>query len=190
MFISLVPIIDGGGVVVFFDAEAAQALFAQFVEVGGAVRQIQDPFVEPALEAVEGAGAHVVFVVKLVVAVGVALHGRGRRAPGFVYDCAHFERWTQHAVGIAHNYLTRHDFFGDQDYVARGQHGFFADTYIAPDVRVAIFVAALHMDDGYVGTDGGDKQQRGAIEWGWLYTQCGVLARDIAAQQRMSWNER
>ena len=150
---------------VFFDGQAAQALFAQFVEVGGAVRQVQDPFVEPALEAVEGASAHVVIVVKLVVAIGVALHGGGMRTPRFVNDRAHLERWTQHAVGIAHNYLPRHNFFGDQDYVARCQHGLFAYTHIAPDMRVAIFVAALYMDNGYVGTDGGDKQQRCAIEW-------------------------
>ena len=133
--------------------QSAQALLAQFFQVGCAVGYLQDPFIEPVLEAFEGAGAHVVFVVELMVTVVVALHGGWMRSPRFMDDSANFEGWAYYAVWVANDDLAWHDLFGDDDDVACCQHGLFGDAKTAPDVRVAVLVTALSVDDGDIGSE-------------------------------------
>src|SRR5579859_258614 len=92
-----------------------------------------------------------ILVVKLVIAVILAGDGGGMRAPWFVNDCPNFERRSQHAVRVAQDHVTRYDLIGNQDNITRREHSLLAYPNAAPKMSVALFVAALHMDDCYIG---------------------------------------
>src|SRR5712664_4159106 len=142
------------------DAQAAYALLAQLGYIGRATRHMQHPFIQPGLKVLQRARALVILMVKLVIAVGVTLYGRGMRPPGFIYYGPHFERWPQYAVGIAQNNFTRHNLLSYQDHSACCKHGLFAEADIAPDMSISLFVAALHMDNGHIGMNSRHKQHR------------------------------
>src|SRR5258708_38505044 len=133
------------------DAQAAYALLAQLCYIGRATRHMQHPFIQPGLKALQRARALVILMVKLVIAVGVTLYGRRMRSPGLMYYGPHFERWPQHAVGIAQNNFTRHNLLSYQDHTALCKQRLFAEAQIAPGVGIPFFVAALHMDNGHIG---------------------------------------
>src|SRR5947209_1037117 len=94
----LIPIIDGGGVAMLFDAQTLQALLAEFLYVVCTSRYVQYPFLEPGLKAFQGARALVILVVVWVVTVRVALYGGRVRSPWLVDDGPYLERWSKHTV--------------------------------------------------------------------------------------------
>src|SRR5579884_1601864 len=103
------------------------------------------------------------------------------RSPRLMHDGSHFESWPEYTVRVAQNNLAWYDFFGSQDNVTCGKHGLFAYAYIAPQVRIAVFVAALDVNNGHVGTNGRYQQQGSSIQRRLLLTKCWILTRDIAA---------
>src|SRR5262245_20879450 len=110
----------------FFNAQVKQALLAQFRDISGAGRHLQYPLVEPLLEAFERARALMILAVISMVALIVTLDGRRVRAPRFVHDGPHFERWCQHAVRVAQDHLTRNDLFGNEYDIPGCQRGLLA----------------------------------------------------------------
>ncbi len=165
-----------------FDVQAAYAFLAKFRYIARPVGYIQYPFIKPVLEALRGSRASMILMVKQVIAVIIAGHGGRMRSPGFMHDSPHFERWSQHAVRVAQNNITRHDFFGYQDDITSSKHSLLGYTGVAPEMSIAIFVAALHVDDGYVWIHSRHEQQWSAVQRRFLLAERRVLTRDIAAQ--------
>src|SRR5574340_1401370 len=93
------------------DAQAGYTLLAEVLEIGGTVGDAHHPFVEPGIKALPRARVRVVVVAEGVVAVAVALHRRGVRAPGFMHNGAHLEGWANDAVGVADDHRARDDLF-------------------------------------------------------------------------------
>src|SRR5260370_363473 len=54
------------------------------------------------------------------------------------------------------------DLLRDEDDLPGREGGGAGDAEGAPDVRVALLVGALHVEDGHVGGDRGHEQERGA----------------------------
>src|SRR5260370_14211002 len=100
------------------DCQALDACLAELGCLGRATRELQHPFIQPGLKALQRARALVILMVKLVIAVGVTLYGRRMRSPGLMCYGPHFERWPQHAVGIAQNNFTPHTLLGYKVHIA------------------------------------------------------------------------
>src|SRR3989442_13134223 len=146
--LKLISVIDGCRIAMLFDAQTAYAFLAELFHIISTCRHLQHPFLKPVLEAFKSACPLMILMIIRVVAVSVALH-RGRMgSPCFVHHGSYLGRWPQHAGGIAPNHLTQHYFLRYQDHISGGQHCLFAYTYVAPEVGVAIFITALHMNDG------------------------------------------
>src|SRR5713226_1708810 len=123
---SLVSIIHRRGIAVFFNAQAKQALLTQFCYISGARGHLQYPLVEPLLETFERAGALMILTIITMVALVVALDGRGMRAPRLMHNGSHLERWRQHAVRVAQDHLARNYFFGNEYDIPRCQRRLLA----------------------------------------------------------------
>src|SRR6266581_1881935 len=106
------------------------------------------------------------------------------RSRWLMHHGPHFERWSKHTIRVAQDNVTRYDLFSNQDNVTRCEHSLFAYSNAAPEMSVALFVGALHVDNRYVGLHRRHKQQWCAIQWGLLLAKRRVLAWDITAQQR------
>src|ERR1700694_5759557 len=102
-------------------------------------------------------------MVKRVVAVAIALYGGRMCPPRVMYHRAYFERWSQHAIRVAYDYLTRDNLFGHQDHIPGCQHGLLAYARVAPEVCVAFLIAALQVYDGHVGPECRYQQEGRAI---------------------------
>src|SRR6266566_2368739 len=179
---SLVSIIHRRGVVVFFNAQVKQALLTQFCYISGARGHMQHPLVEPLLESFERARALMILTIIIMVALIVTLDGRRMRAPRLMHNGSHLERWRQHAIRVAQDHLARNDLFGNEYDIPRCQSRLLAYAEIAPEMGVAILVAALYVDNGDIGMQRGNEQQRRTIPGGCLLAKGGVLARDVTAQ--------
>src|SRR5436309_16106009 len=107
------------------------------------------------------------------------------RSPRLMHNRLHLERWPQYAVWIAQNNLSRYDLLGSKDHIACSEHCLLAYAYIAPQMRIALFVTSLHMNDGNIGPNCRHQQQRRSIQWRLLLEKHRILARNIAAQKRM-----
>ena len=73
------------------------------------------------------------------------------RAPRLVNHGRNEKSGNQGAIGVGSDYFRLDNFFGDDDHAARGARAIHRDAKIAPHVRVAITVGALHLNDGDVG---------------------------------------
>src|SRR6266568_4072078 len=164
-----------------FDAQAMYAFLAELFHIISTCRQFQHPFLKPVLEAFKSACPFVILVIVCVIAVTVALHGGRMRSPWLMHHGSYLERWPQHAVEVAQNDFTRHYFLRYQDHISGGQHGLFTYTYIAPQVRVAIFIAALHMNDRDIGMQRWHKQQWRSIEWGLHLAETWIMAGNVTS---------
>ena len=121
-----VTIIHRRSIAVFFNAQVKQAPLTQFCDISGAHGHLQDPLVEPLLETFECARALMILAIIGMVALIVALDGRGVRAPRFMHNGSHLERWRQHTVRVAEDHLARNDLFGNEYDIPCCQRGLLA----------------------------------------------------------------
>src|SRR5215472_9140893 len=91
-----------------------------------------------------------------IVTLVVSLHRRGMRAEGALDYGGDQKSGNDGAVGVAGDDLARNDFFAGDDDVLGGAHTLDHDAEVAPAVRVALFIGALHVHDGEIGLDGAD----------------------------------
>ena len=131
-----------------------------------------------------------VLVIELVIAIVMPLHWRWVRAARRVHDRAHLETRREHAVGIADDYLARHDFFRDDDDTLARERGFLADAEVAPRVRVAVRVGTLHVQDRHIRSQRGDEQRLLTAKRRRGFFETRIRLRQIAAEERVGWNVR
>src|SRR6266571_927345 len=160
-----IPIIYRRSIMVLFDSQSAYPFLTQFRDILRASCYLQNPFLKPVLETLQGACPHMIFVVKRMIAVVIALHGGWMRSPGFMHNGTYFEGWPQHSIRVAHNDLAGYNLLGNQNDISCCKHCFLAQADIAPEVGIAIFIAALHMDDCDIRLNGWYQQQGCAIQW-------------------------
>ena len=73
------------------------------------------------------------------------------RSRWLMYHGPHFERWSKHAIRIAQDNVTRYDLFSNQDDVTSCKHGFFTYPKATPKMGIALYVAALYLDNCHIG---------------------------------------
>src|SRR5579859_1462388 len=161
----LIAIIHRCGEVFFASGEGSPALGAQMRQIGGEVGLSEHPVMEPRGKAFRRARLLVVLSVGGVVAIVVALYWRWMSATGRVDDRKRLHGGSEHAVGIAEDDLRRDDLFGGVDDALRTKGRLFTNAQATPNVRAALGVGPLDMNDRDIRAQRGDKQRGCAIEW-------------------------
>ena len=136
----------------FFHGQGFDAGGAKMLPILGAIGDLRDPTVQPILEIFQAAGLFVILREKSVIAAVVALDGRRMRAAGFVDDGCDEEAGYQRAIRIRGNHTGLDNFFCYYNYFAGGACAVHCYSQAAPEVRVALCVAALHVQDGDIRT--------------------------------------
>src|SRR5205823_4788092 len=114
-----------------------QGLEVDPLEIGGAAADVQDPALEPRLEALARARLLPVLAVEGVVALEEPLHGRWMRAARLGYDRDHLRLGEQDPVRVAERDRLVLQLLTRDDHALRREPGLLGDAERAPGVRAA-----------------------------------------------------
>ena len=128
---------------------------SQFLPVFVAVFHPVHPFIQPLLHPGGIFGDLIPFQIEGVVTVIITLGVGGMTGKGNVADRIDDETGDEGAVGVGADHCLIDNFFGGDDDVLGSKSGFLLLTDDAPDLGVAVGIAALHVDDGHI------REQRG-----------------------------
>ena len=111
------------------------------------------------------------------------------RASRFVNHGGNEEPRHQRAVGVGRNDTGLDDFFGHDNYFARGAGAIYRDAQAAPQMGVALRVGALHVQDRDIGTQRAHRDQSLFADRRSELAQVAVFLQQVAAQRGVSGHE-
>ena len=97
--------------------------------------------------------------IKIIISASVSLGRRRVGAEGLVDDAGNHESGNHVPIRVTQNHVVIDDLFTSKNDPFRGEARFAHDAEIAPRVRVAFAVGALHVQDGEIRLDGANGQQ-------------------------------
>src|ERR1039458_292745 len=128
-------------------------------DVIAAIGNLKHPAIQPLRESFGGAALRMIVAEKVVIAPVISLHGRGVSAKRLVNDGCNGETGDESAIRIGGNNMRSDDFLRDDDDAFRGAGAVNGDAEISPEMRVALLVSALDVDDGDVRTQSVDGNE-------------------------------
>src|ERR1700733_203673 len=141
-----------------------------------------DPVFEPALKIFEFATLRVVLGEKLVIAAVVPLNRRGVGAAGLVNYGGDEKTRDERAVRIRGNQFRRYDLFRDDNYLPCGSRSVYGDTKTAPNMGIAEFIGALHLQDRDIGTKRANGDEFIFVDRRDELAQIAIFPEQIAAK--------
>src|SRR5581483_4258138 len=142
------------------DAKFVDAARPELFNIGCPIRYSVNPALRPTFKICFRLSLFMILAEERVVALVIALHRRGMRAERTRHHRSHQKAGDHSTIGVAGNDLRVNDLFRHHDHVFCRPHALDHHPEIAPAVRVAVAVGALHVNDGHVRIDRAYCEQR------------------------------
>src|SRR5581483_1644732 len=156
----LIPEIRRRSPRMLLDAKFVDAARPELFNIGCPIRYSVNPALRPTFKICFRLSLFKILAEERVVALVIALHRRGMRAERTRHHRSHQKAGDHSTIGVAGNDLRVNDLFRHHDHVFCRPHALDHHPEIAPAVRVAVAVGALHVNDGHVRIDRAYCEQR------------------------------